>query len=195
MLHARRLLLGLALLCAGVPANAAVIIDVVMTPTEILGTPPFGLGGLPATPFTASFTLDALPVNFDSGLDVTDFTATIGNQTWERDDIVRTDRGSGLRDIFVQTDATGAVLTFLADVLEGDAALTIRFAPELGLALWAANDGPFCADVSESACIQGTVTVSTRVVAEVPEPATLVLMAAGLAAVMAARRRQLRSVA
>jgi hypothetical protein len=192
---ARRLLLALALVCASAAhAQAALIIDFVLTPTGFFGNRPFGIAGLPAGPFTASFTLaDPLPENFFGGLDVGDFAATVGDQSWDLGDLLGVADFDGVvSDILVRTDATGAITRLATTARDGSNTLTLSFiAPDQDFLQWAAFEGS-CADPSESACVMGTASVSTRLVAEVAEPASLALVAAGLAAIAATRRRQPR---
>jgi hypothetical protein len=180
---ARRLLLGLALVCASAAhAQAALIIDFVLTPTNVFGAP-FGIDGLPAGPFSARFTLDeALPANFNGGLEVDDFAATIGDQTWEFDDLAFIASGNLVRGIIVTTDATGAIIRLTALAREGDNLMEIGFDGDG--ADWQAGEDVFC-----GVCVSGTSSIFVRAVDEVPEPAPLLLVTAGLAAIAATRRR------
>jgi hypothetical protein len=189
---ARRLLLTLVLACAATaPAHAALIIDVAMTPINMLGTP-FGIGALPAGPFSARFTLaEPLPANFEGGLEVENFVATVGNQTWELDDLA-IERDDVLHDIIVFTDAAGAITGFAASAREGDNDLSILLFPGQGGAAFGAREGSFCEDPAISACMEGIATISTRL-AEVPEPAALALFLAGLAGIVATRRQSQRT--
>jgi hypothetical protein len=183
---ARTLLLGLALACASLaPAHAALIIDLVLTPTNVFGSPPFGIGELPAGPFAARFTLDEpLPADFSGGLEVDDFAATVGNQTWELDDLAFVNVGTLVRGIIVSTDATGAITRLSTAAREGARLLEIGFGDATDLD-WQASEG-----ACGNECVSGTASLSVRLADEVPEPATLALLAGGLATFAAMRRRQ-----
>jgi hypothetical protein len=191
MLLARHLLLALAFVCAGIaPGHAAVIIDVVLTPTEIIGDPPFGIGDLPAGPFAARFAIDeALPASFAGAFEVDLFKATIGDQTWDADDLRVIDSGGLVGEVVVHTDATGAVTRLIAVAVEGNNALIFSFGDRVA---FEAAVGP-CTDAA--ACAIGAATVSTRLVADVAEPAGTALLAAALAVLVAARRRQSNRIA
>jgi MYXO-CTERM domain-containing protein len=182
---ARRLLLGLVLACTSLgPARAALIIDVALKPESFASNPPFGLTVLPGEPFLAHFALaHPLPANFAGVVEVGAFAATIGNQTWDQDDLVDVD--GVLRAITVRTDAAGAITGFAANALEGTDQLVINL---FSLPVWFAAEG-ICAG-GDSACVIGTPTLSVRLVAEVPEPAPLLLALVALAGLIALRRRR-----
>jgi hypothetical protein len=186
MLLTRRLLLALTLACAGIaPASAALIIDVVLTPTELRGDPPFGIGALAAGPFTARFTLDdALPANFAGALDVDAFAATIGDQSWELDDLRVIDVDGLVGQLVVHTDATGTITQLVALAIEGQDLVTIGFGAGAPVD-WEATE-VIC--LEEFGCVLGTASVSARLVDAIPEPAPLLLVTVALAAIAATRR-------
>lgn len=197
----------LAALGMAKPADAVqVTYDMTLTATGI-GTvlPVFGISGLPAGPFTGSFSFDSPLTPNESFLifPLTAFSLTIGNDTWSN---VLGD------DSFARfsTDGAGAIITssFFMDFRHPNSGNYVEMeggnVANLG---WFAFDRPvngfgFCGFDTEAPyvgpdsgnCIgggPGTIALVERQSPAVPEPETYAMMLAGLGLLgFAARRRR-----
>lgn len=153
-----------------------------------LGTSFGGIAALPAGPFAGSFTFDGpLGPNFFGDIDLTAFTATIGTQSWSLGDVVLSDFG---------TDELGEIgFIEIAAIAPGDVELHLNYFPLAALAMWYAREGtctfgPLPDDFLTGNCISGDPNEISLSLTQVPEPATLALLATGLGGLSWAARRR-----
>ncbi len=191
--HISRMLLwtGVALVPALMLAPAAravpVTYDFRMTASH-LGSSFAGIAALPAGPFTGSFTFEG-PLGPDfplTDIDLTAFTATIGTQSWDLDDVVLSD---------FATDELGELgFIEIAAIAPGDVELHLNFVPYFAFAMWFAREGsctfgPLPDDFLTGNCISGDPNEISLAITEVPEPATFAMLCVGLACLAGAARR------
>jgi hypothetical protein len=193
----RRLLwIGLALVPALALAPVAravpVTYDFTLTAAH-LGSSFGGISALPAGPFTGSFTLEgefgpAFPLQ---ELELTAFSATVGTQSWDLDDVV-------LADFF--TDELGELgFIDLAAVTADNVELHLNYFPYFAFAMWFAREdnctfGPLPDGFLTGNCISGDPNEISLTLTQVPEPATLGVLVTGLVGLAwAAHRRRFLS--
>ncbi len=191
--HISRMLLwtGVALVPALMLAPAARAVPVTddfrMTASH-LGSSFAGIAALPAGPFTGSFTFEG-PLGPDfplTDIDLTAFTATIGTQSWDLDDVVLSD---------FATDELGELgFIEIAAIAPGDVELHLNFVPYFAFAMWFAREGsctfgPLPDDFLTGNCISGDPNEISLAITEVPEPATFAMLCVGLACLAGAARR------